>query len=68
MIFALFNQVNKHKAKIYSHHTYTQIIIKKRMVATRILELQIILSHRFYQHELCSYTFFTQTVFQFKIF
>ena len=29
MIFVVINQTNKHKAKIYDHYTYTQIIIKK---------------------------------------
>ena len=28
-IFVVINQTNKHKAKIYNHCTYTQIIIKK---------------------------------------
>ena len=28
-IFITINQINKHKAKIYNHYTYTQIIIKK---------------------------------------
>ena len=27
-IFVAINQINKHKAKIYNHCTYTQIIIK----------------------------------------
>ena len=29
MIFAPINQINKHKAKIYNHCAYTQVIIKK---------------------------------------
>ena len=28
--FILFNQTNKHKAKIYNQYTYTQVIIKKQ--------------------------------------
>ena len=28
-IFVVINQINKHKAKIYNHCMYTQIIIKK---------------------------------------
>ena len=27
-IFAVMNQINKYKAKIYKHHAYTQLIIK----------------------------------------
>ena len=26
----MINQINKHKAKIYNHCTYTQIIVKKK--------------------------------------
>ena len=29
MIFAVINQTNKHKAKIYNQCTYTQIVLKK---------------------------------------
>ena len=31
-IFVIINQINKHKAKIYNHCTYTLIIIKKFVV------------------------------------
>ena len=57
MIFVAFNQINKHKRKVHNHRVYTLIIIKKRMITTHILKLQIVVSHLFYQHELCFYTF-----------
>ena len=31
-IFVVINQIDKHKAKIYNHVTYTQIIIKKNHI------------------------------------
>ena len=31
-IFIVMNQINKHKAKIYNHCNYTQIILKKIII------------------------------------
>ena len=35
-IFVVINQINKHKAKIYNHCVYTQIIIKKVLLIIKI--------------------------------